>query len=121
MKPTIIQYDASKEFFFKEGCWINELSNSNEDPGLSVAQATVSPGSTTKWHKLHGVIERYVILEGEGIVEAGAMPSGKVTKGDTVLIPAGRWQRITNTGESDLVFLAICTPRFDESVYEEKD
>ena len=120
MKPVIIQHDASKEYFFKEGCWINELSNSSQDPGLSVAQATVAPGSATKLHKLHGVIERYVILEGEGLVEAGAMPAGKVTKGDTVLIPAGRWQRITNTGDSNLVFLAICTPRFNESLYEEK-
>lgn len=121
MKPTIIQHDPSKEYFFKEGCWINELSNSDQDPGLSVAQATVAPGHTTKWHKLHGVIERYVILEGEGIVEAGAMPSGKVTKGDTVVIPPGRWQRIKNVGENNLIFLAICTPRFNESIYEEKE
>ena len=29
-----------------------------------------------------------------------------------VVIPAGYSRRITNIGEFDLVFLAICTPRF---------
>jgi len=121
MQVKILKYDPDNDYYFREGCQINELSNSQADPGLSVARATVSPGNTTKWHKLHGTIERYVILEGEGLVEAGILPPTRVTSGDTVLIPAGRWQRIANTGEADLVFLAICTPRFNESKYEEKD
>jgi len=36
-----------------------------------------------------------------------------------VLIPAACRQRITNTGAGDLVFLAICTPRFIYDAYEE--
>jgi oxalate decarboxylase/phosphoglucose isomerase-like protein (cupin superfamily) len=28
-------------------------------------------------------------------------------------------QRITNTGVDDLVFLAICSPRFSQDVYED--
>jgi mannose-6-phosphate isomerase-like protein (cupin superfamily) len=36
-----------------------------------------------------------------------------------VLIPAACPQRITNTGAGDLVFLAICTPRFTYEAYEE--
>jgi len=35
------------------------------------------------------------------------------------MIPPSVRQRITNVGDSDLVFLAICTPRFRPEAYEE--
>lgn len=38
---------------------------------------------------------------------------------DMVLIPSMCWQRITNTGSEDLIFLAICTPRYKAEVYED--
>ena len=28
-------------------------------------------------------------------------------------------QRIANTGDEDLIFLALCTPRFRENAYED--
>jgi hypothetical protein len=35
---------------------------------------------------------------------------------------AGRcWQRITNEGYQDLLFLAICTPQFRREAYEDID
>jgi mannose-6-phosphate isomerase-like protein (cupin superfamily) len=37
--------------------------------------------------------------------------------GDVVIIPAGARQRISNTGTIDLVFLAICVPRFTPGAY----
>jgi oxalate decarboxylase/phosphoglucose isomerase-like protein (cupin superfamily) len=36
-----------------------------------------------------------------------------------VVIPAQTAQRIVNTGQGDLVFLALCTPCFDESAYRD--
>ena len=33
-------------------------------------------------------------------------------------IPADATQFITNTGDADLIFLAICTPRFEQQRYE---
>jgi oxalate decarboxylase/phosphoglucose isomerase-like protein (cupin superfamily) len=30
-------------------------------------------------------------------------------------------QRITNMGSDDLIFLAICTPRFSQDIYEDID
>jgi oxalate decarboxylase/phosphoglucose isomerase-like protein (cupin superfamily) len=36
-----------------------------------------------------------------------------------VLIPPSTRQRIANTGPGDLVFLAICTPRFTQGAYED--
>lgn len=118
--PAIVHsFDPSREYFFPEGCFINELSNSGADPALSVARARVPPGGITRWHRLHGVTERYVILQGSGRVEVGGSPPRTVGPGDVVIIPALCPQRIANLGEEDLVFLALCTPRFTADCYED--
>ena len=119
METIIKHIDASKEYYFDEGCYINELSNSSEDPDVSIAQARVLPGETTRWHRLHNTVERYVILQGQAEVEIGQLPPTTTAKGDVVLIPAGCRQRIRNTGETELVFLAICSPRFQTDAYED--
>jgi mannose-6-phosphate isomerase-like protein (cupin superfamily) len=62
-------------------------------------------------------VERYVILEGEGQVEIGGAEARAVGPLDVIQIPPGESQRITNTGQRDLVFLAICTPRFKPDAY----
>ncbi len=117
MKYHIKISAQSAEYYFSEGCFITELSNTADDPELSIARARVEPGVTTKWHYLSGVTERYVILEGDGRVEVGGLGPQDVTVGDVVIIPPGEHQRICNTGTKDLIFLAICSPRFTESVY----
>jgi len=52
-------------------------------------------------------------------VEVGEQPPQEVTVGGVVLIPPMYRQRITNIGPDDLIFLAICTPRFLQDVYED--
>ncbi|WP_144393882.1 cupin domain-containing protein [Pleionea sediminis] len=118
---TIIKFEQSREYYFKEGCYINELSNSEADPDVSVAQARVSPGVTTQWHRLNNTVERYIILCGEGLVEVDGLSSSKVKAGDVVIIPEQHWQRITNTGTDDLLFHAICSPRFEEQNYQSRE
>ncbi|MAM69661.1 MAG: cupin [Gammaproteobacteria bacterium] len=109
--------DQKSEYYFREGCFVTELSNTADDPELSIAHIRVEPGETTRWHKLLGITERYLILAGHGRVEIGDQPSRAVHEGDVVHIQAELRQRISNTGESDLIFLALCTPRFQESAY----
>lgn len=122
MKSKIQRYQASNEYFFIEGCYINELSNHKEDTEASIAWARVEIGVTTKWHKLMATTERYVILEGQGDVEIGNESPQTVYPGDVVIIPPNTPQRIKNTGISELVFLAICTPRFNpENYFEVED
>lgn len=116
--PVIRKFDQFAEYYFTEGCYINELSNSGDDPEASIARARVAPGVTTRWHRLAGTTERYVIIEGRGRVEVGDLPPRDVAAGDVVIIPPGVRQRITGTGTGNLVFLAVCTPRFTESAYE---
>ena len=117
LKSCIKKFDISREYFFAEGCFITELSNTPDDPAVSIARARVEPGKTTQWHCLRGVTERYVILEGIGRVEVGNLEPQVVNAGDTVIIPPGERQRISNIGENSLIFLAICSPRFEESAY----
>ena len=109
------------EYYFEEGCYILELSNTPDDPAVSIARARVTPGVTTRLHRLHGITERYVILEGTGIVEVDMQAEQPVGPGDVVVIPPQSPQRITNVGATDLVFLAVCTPRFVSEAYEDVD
>src|SRR5262245_35707638 len=119
MRPRIKHYDAAAEFFTPELCHINELANTADDPDASVARARVAPGVTTRWHRLVATTERYVILEGRGQVEIGELEPREVGPGDVVLIPPLCPQRISNVGAGDLLFLAICTPRFRPDIYED--
>lgn len=113
--------DIETEFYTPERCHIIEWSNTPDDPAVSIARARVEPGITTRWHRLTGTVERYVILEGTGRMEVGGRPAREVGPGDVVHIPAGCPQRIANTGERDLIFLAVCTPRFRPEAYEDME
>lgn len=117
MEPCIKECDLSREYYFDEGCFITELSNTPDDPLVSIARARVEMGVTTQWHYLRGVTERYVILEGTGKVEVGELEPQVVSAGDVVVIPPEVRQRISNIGQGSLIFLAICSPRFEESIY----
>lgn len=117
MKADIINPDLDSEFYTSERCYIVELSNSEDDPDVSIARVRVEPGVTTQWHSLKKPFERYYILDGQGRVEIGEIPPQDVVPGSVVLIPPMCRQRITNTGTGDLLFLAICSPRFEVEDY----
>lgn len=111
----------NQEYYFKEGCYIQELLNDAGDPDASIARARLEPAKTTRWHKLSATTERYVILQGTGRVEINQDIVETVSIGDIVFIPADAAQRIVNTGRDDLIFLAICTPRFQQNVYQDME
>ena len=66
---------------------------------------------------MRGTIERWVILQGEAKVEIGG-ERFNVRPLDVVHIAPEVTQRLTNTGSGDLIFLAICTPRFRPENYQ---
>ncbi len=119
MKEEIRHMNLAAEFYTNERCYIIELSNTETDPGVSIARARIEPGVATRWHRVNGIAERYMILEGVGLVEVGDLPPREVGPGDVVLIPPSCRQRITNFGKEDLIFLAICSPRFRQEAYED--
>lgn len=117
MQAEIRHADPAKEFPTEENCFILEVSNDAGDPSASIARARVRPGVSTAWHRLEGIVERYIIVRGKGRVEIGDLPPTVVSEGDVVRIPANVAQRITNVGDEDLVFFCVCTPRFAPSAY----
>ncbi len=117
MQQNILKTTGTDEYYTSERCYILEISNSRDDENVSIARARVPSGVTTTWHRLQDVEERYLITSGQGLVEIGDLQPASVSNGDVVLIPAGTRQRITNIGEVDLIFYAICTPRFKEDCY----
>jgi mannose-6-phosphate isomerase-like protein (cupin superfamily) len=119
MEETLLRFRRDAEYWLGEGCFVNELSNTPGDPEVSIARARVPPGATTRWHRLAGTAERYVVVAGRGRVEVGELAPALIGPGDVVLIPPGCRQRVANVGETDLVFLAICTPRFAPAAYED--
>lgn len=121
MKAFIKHMDLGKEYYTPERCYMIELSNASDDPAASIARARVEPGVSTRRHRLKGIVERYVILEGTGLVEVEGLEPREVGPGDVVLIPVSCPQRITNIGREDLIFLAVCTPRFRPESYEDID
>ena len=121
MQARVIRPETSREYYFEEGCHILELYNSPEDEQVSIARARVEPGNVTRRHALHATVERYLILAGTGEVEIDGVPAGSVGPGDLVLVPAAKDQRIRCTSGSDLVFYAICTPRFRPECYTDRE
>lgn len=119
MKGRLFHAAERDEHYFREGCYILEHLNDPADPDASIARARVPRGGSTRRHHLLGTAERYFVLAGSGVAEIGGDPALPVGPGDAVLIPPGVAQRVTNTGEEDLVFLAICTPRFRPENYRE--
>lgn len=118
MKANIHSVNEKREYYFEEGCFILELSNSDQDPAVSIARARVVPGTSTRLHWLQGLSERYVILKGQGQVCLGDQPPQTVNPYDVVCIPPDCPQMIRNIGDEDLLFLAICNPRFISSAYK---
>ncbi|HEY5733796.1 MAG TPA: cupin domain-containing protein [Gammaproteobacteria bacterium] len=117
MRAEVRKHDAAVEFTTPERCHITEVANDAGDELVSIARARVEPDVTTAWHRLKGVSERYIIVSGEGRVEIGELQPVDVCAGDVVRIPADVAQRISNTGNDDLVFYAVCSPPFEAGCY----
>ena len=114
MQPKIVKSNIPYEYLTPERCYIAENFS---DKDVSIARATVKPGITTKAHHLEKIQEIYIITAGEGKVTFSDLEPTVVSVGDVIVIPAGASQKITNTGQTDLVFYCVCTPRFTEDCY----
>ncbi len=113
----INHYNPENQFSTIERCAINELLNYIDESHCSIARASVAPGVCTQLHKVNNTVERYIILEGQGRVFINNALPEDVTYLDIVTIPAGVPQKIENHGDTELVFLCLCTPRFEQKNY----
>ena len=108
--------DPPREFWSSERCFITELLNTDTIPETSIARTRVEPGVTTQLHTL-SVFEWYVIESGSGVMYVSSEAPKKVRAGDVVTIPKYESQKIENNGDTDLVFLCVCAPRFTPDCY----
>ncbi len=106
----------SEEVWTTERCYITELMNHAASPEVSIARTRVEKSVHTQLHTLT-VAEWYIIETGQGLMSVGDDEPYQVGAGDVVSIPSGLPQRILNNGEDDLIFLCVCTPRFEMDTY----
>ena len=114
VKHTITKLD--QEYFTDEKCYIIELLNDPLSRDFSIARARVEPGVSTEFHKLKLTSECYYILSGKGVAEVGTKRFDMEAH-NILRIPADAPQRITNTGNEDLIFLCFCVPAFSVENY----
>ncbi len=117
MTEPIVRAASSEEIWTSERCYIRELVNHESIPEYSLAESRVEPGVTTQLHSLE-VREWYVIMQGTGLMEIDGGAQFAVGPGDSYEIPAGISQRITNTGDTDILLQCVCIPRFTIDCYK---
>ena len=116
LNATKLDGAARLEFWTEERCFITELMNSPDQPSASLALARVEPGITTQLHALDVLCETYTVRKGTGLVEINGQVH-RLNCGESLMIPPGASQRITNDGSGDLEFYCLCTPRFIANSY----
>ena len=70
------------------------------------AEVTIEPGSSLGYHEHHGESETYYILSGKGIYSDNG-DLRMVEAGDVTFTPDGKGHALTNSGDEDLVFMAL--------------
>ena len=90
-----------KEYYFKEGCFIEEWHNVADDESCSIARVRVKAGKATKLHTLKNTVERYVMLGGTAKVTVGEN-SWQVSEGDVVVINPDEPQKIESSPTSGI-------------------
>ncbi|MCJ7733533.1 MAG: cupin domain-containing protein [Anaerolineales bacterium] len=83
--------------------------SADHDPNHSLAQIVIPPGKSSSLHYHKVSQETYFILEGEGQMTVNEV-GFTLQEGQTCLIEPGEIHQISNMGEINLVFLAVCVP-----------
>ena len=71
------------------------------------SQVTLEPGCSLGFHMHYGESETYYILTGEGEYNDNGTSWRHVKAGDITFTPDGRGHGLANTGNTDLVFMAL--------------
>lgn len=70
------------------------------------AEVTLEPGCSIGYHEHHGESETYYVISGNGIYSDNG-ELRMVKPGDMTFTPDGEGHAMTNSGEKDLVFMAL--------------
>jgi mannose-6-phosphate isomerase-like protein (cupin superfamily) len=78
----------------------------------SLAYVTLSPGKSALLHYHPQAEESYFILKGQARMVVGD-EEATVRPGQAILIQPDQAHKITNLGQEDLEFLAVCVPAWE--------
>lgn len=97
----------------KDGSGIRELLHPavHGTEAVSLAEATVPPGTSTFAHRHMESREIYYVVQGLGLMHVEG-EAREVRAGDSVWIPPGSAHFVENTGGIDLVILCVCVPPY---------
>lgn len=70
------------------------------------AEVTLEPGCSLGFHEHHGESETYYIVSGKGIYSDNG-ELRMVEPGEMTFTPSGKGHALTNSGDTDLVFIAL--------------
>ena len=76
------------------------------DHGRMFAHIVIDPGCSLGYHEHHGESETYYILSGQGDYDDNGTIR-PVKAGDVTFTPDNHGHGLTNTGDTDLVFMAL--------------
>jgi mannose-6-phosphate isomerase-like protein (cupin superfamily) len=105
--------DRAVPYQTKDGSLIRSIMDLSNSPveNLSLAEATVNPGSKSRLHLHTRSEEIYYLLQGKGRIYIEGK-SREVARFDAILIPPGTKHYIENVGQEDLIFLCLCSPPY---------
>jgi len=114
-KLFVKKLSECSEFISRDGVILREIIHPDKQHlsvNYSLAHAVVKPGQTSFPHYLK-TTELYYIIQGNGIMTIDG-ESRAVEPGCTVYIPPKSVQSIQNTSDTDLVFLCIVNPPWQQ-------
>jgi mannose-6-phosphate isomerase-like protein (cupin superfamily) len=113
MREGFSRYDSIKKYITKDGSEIREMlhTQSHGNKKLSVAEARVKPGATTRAHYHQESEEIYVVMAGRGRLRRNKEKIA-VESGVSVAIRPGQVHSLENHGDEDLVVLCCCAPAY---------
>ena len=98
-------------FHGDEGSEIKQIfypENTQNGIRYSLAQSVISPGKSSKPHKMKSA-EIYFVLDGDGIIHVDDQ-SEKIEKYQSIYVPPLSKQYLENTGQTELKVLCIVDP-----------
>lgn len=107
-KNNIHSIRKTVPYFFLEHCNELVMDRSNAE-ACEVFVTVIKPGKATPLHKHDDTEQVYFVLSGQGRIERGKSRNVRHTMrpGDVVLIPRGRWHRISCLGRKMLKYLVV--------------
>jgi mannose-6-phosphate isomerase-like protein (cupin superfamily) len=107
------RYRELEPYVTADGSTIREWAGPGYSPArnLSIAEATLAPGTSTAAHFHRESEELYLFTSGHGRLRVGE-EEREVESGDCVVIPPGTIHRLHNSGDVDLVLVCACSPAY---------